>query len=178
MFIDKLSKRERYLALATLSVVAIAMVYVFIVRPVCSKWKNINNEIKSKVAMLEKDSVILTNKKTLSSEYEKFSKHARPAKSQEESIADTLVYVESVSRNDSCFVINIKPVGVVDAGLYKEILIDVSAEASIEQFSKFLYDVENPRDNLINVKRFTLSSKSGQPGVLKGTFLISKALLD
>ncbi len=57
-------------------------------------------------------------------------------------------------------------------------MIDVSAEAAIEQFSKFLYDIENPRDNLINVKRFTISAKSGQTGALKGTFIISKALLN
>lgn len=178
MFSNNLSKRERYLATATVSIVLIAVVYGLIIRPAAARWKNLSNQIRSRVNTLEKDSAILAGRKIIESEYARLSKYARPAKSEEQAIADTLSFIENVSRNDSCRIVNIKPVGTKDSGYYKEIVIDVNAEADIGQFSKFLYDMENPRDNLINIKDFALSAKSGQPGVLKGTFLISKILLD
>jgi len=178
MFIDNFNKRERYLALATLSIVSIALVYLFIVDPIAARWKNLNSQIRSKVIMLEKDSVLAANQKTMESEYVKLSKQEKPAKSKDQEVAEMLTFIESVSKNDACFIVNIKPIDIKDAVSYKEILIDVTVEAPVAQLSKFLYDIENPRENLIDIKRFSVSSKFGQTGVLKSTLLISKALLD
>jgi Tfp pilus assembly protein PilO len=166
------------LALATLSIVSIALVYLFIVDPIAARWKNLNSQIRSKVNTLEKDSRTAANRKTIESEYAKLSKQENPAKSKDQEVAETLTFIESVSKNDACFIVNIKPIDVKDAGSYKEILIDVTVEAPMAQLSKFLYDIENPRENLIDIKRFSISSKYGQTGVLKSTLLISKALLD
>ena len=178
MFINNFSRRERYLALITISVVSIGVSYAFIIGPLASGWKNLNNQTRSKVVLLENDSKILANRKMIESEHAKLSKYVKTGQSEDQAVADTLAYIENVSRNDSCLITNIKPVDVKSEPSYKEILIDVSAEATIEQFSKFLYDIENPRDNLINVKRFTISAKSGQTGALKGAFIIGKALLN
>ena len=178
MFINNFNKRERYLMAAAASICAIAVSYVFIIEPVAARWKNLNNQIRSKINILEKDFKLAANQKTIESEYAKLSKRGKAARSKDQETADTLAFIENVSKNDSCLIINIKPVDIIDAGSHKEILIDVTAEASAGQLSKFLYDIENPRENLINVKRFNVVSKSGQTGVLKGTFLISKVFLD
>ncbi len=179
MFATNFSKRERYLALATVSVVIVFAVYALIIDPIAARWKILNSQVKSKISVLEKDSAILANQKALIDEYAKFSKYVKIPKSEEQAVADTLAYIENVSRNDSCFIINIKPAGVKNLESHKEVLIDVTAEAGgIDQFSKFLYDIENPRDTLIDIKRLTLSTKSNQERTLKGTLLISKTILD
>ena len=178
MFINNFNKRERYLALATLSIVSIALVYLFIVDPIAARWKNLNSRIRSRVNMLEKDSMLAANQKTIESEYAKLSKQVKPAKSNDQEVAETLTFIENISKNDACFIVNIKPIDIKDQGSYREILIDVTVEAPIGQLSKFLYDIENPRENLIDIKRFSISSKYGSTGVLKSTLLISKALLD
>jgi Tfp pilus assembly protein PilO len=178
MFINNFNKRERYLALATLSIVAIALVYLFIIDPIAARWNNLNSQILLKVNMLEKDSRAAANQKAIKSEYANLSKQGKPVKSKDQEVAETLTFIEGVSKNDSCFIVSIKPIDIRDAASYKEILIDVTVEASIAQLSKFLYDIENPRENLIDIKRFSVSSKYGQAGVLKSTLLISKALLD
>lgn len=178
MFITNFSEREKKLALATVLIVSIAVAYAFVIAPLAAKWKGMNNQIRSKVNMLETDFKMLANQKFLGEEHAKLSKYARAVKSEEEAVADTLAYIENISRNDACLIINIKPIGITKADSYREILIDISAEAGINQFSKFLYDIENPRDTLIGIKRFTISSKSGQADTLKGTFLISKILLN
>ena len=178
MFINNFNKRERYLALATVSIVSIALVYLFIIDPIIARWRNLNGQIRSKVNMLEKESRLAANKKTIGNEYAKLSEHGKPTKSKDQEVAQALTFIEGVSKNDACFIINIKPVDIRDAVSYKEILVDVTIEASMAQLSKFLYDIENPRENLIDIKRFSIGSKYGQTGALKGTFLISKALLD
>ncbi len=178
MIIDNFSKREKRLAIITFSLILAALVYIFIIAPLLSGWGGLNNQVRMKIGMLEKDLRILANQTALKAEYSKLSKYAKSGASDEQTISDTLSYIENVSRNDSCFIVNIKPIGVTSSSSYKEILIDVTVEAGIAQFSKFIYDMENPRDVLINIKRFTLSSKSGQTGMLKGTFFISKILLD
>ena len=132
----------------------------------------------TKVNMLEKDSRIAANQEAIKSEYAELSKQEKSANSEDQEVAQTLTFIEDVSKNDGCFIVNIKPVDIKDTESYKEILIDVTVEAPIAQLSKFLYDIENPRENLIDIKRFSVSSKYGQTGVLKSTFLISKALLD
>ena len=88
MFINNLSKRERHLALATLSVVSIAVLYIFIAKPIMTGWKNFNNEIQSKITMIAKDFKILANQKTIESEYAKLSKYAKSGKSDEEAVAE------------------------------------------------------------------------------------------
>ncbi len=178
MFIDNFNKTERYLALATLSIVSIALVYFFIIGPVAARWKNLNSQIRSKINMLEKGCRLAANQKTIELEYAKLSKQGKPVKSKDQEVADTLTFIESLSKNDECFIVNIKPIDIKDADSHKEILIDATVEAPIAQLSKFLYDIENPRENLIDIKRFSVSSKYGQTGTLKSTLLISKALLD
>ena len=179
MFINQLNRREKYLALATLSVISIAVIYFLIIGPIFAKSVVFNKEIRSKINNLEKGRKILASEGALKSEYNKLSKDAKSIKNEEGAIAGTLAYIEDVSRNDSCFIANIKPIGTTNLESYKEILIDVTVEAGgIEQLSKFLYDIENPRDNLINIKRLTISSKAGQAGTLKAAVIISKILLN
>lgn len=178
IFIKNLTKREKYTAFATFAIAIIALIYSFIIEPVSKRWRFFNSEIRSKTRTLERDLKIMANSKAIESDYAKFSKYVKIAKSEEETIADILAYIENVSRNNSCFIINIKPAGTKSLGSHKELLIDLTAEANMAQFSKFLYDIENSKDMLLRVKRFNISSKYNQTGILKGTFLISKILIE
>lgn len=178
MFIKKLSKRERYAALAAFLFVFTVIVYNFAVDPIARQWQALNNEIMAKTAMLKKDLGVLASRKALEAEYVRFSKYLKQENNEEETIAEVLACVEKISRENSCQVINVKPMGTRDFGAYKEIMIDVNAEADARQFSKFFYDIENADSMILKVRRFTLTSKAGQPGILKGTFLISKVVVE
>lgn len=177
MLIKNLTKRERRIAVITISMVGAALIYNFILDPLISRWKALNSETESRVNALEKDAFILANQKTVESEYARYAMSAKSQKSVERMAADLLAFIENTARNDSCFIVNIKPVGSKDLGTHKELWIDITAEAGMDQFSKFLYDIENNRDLLLNIERFTLNSKS-QSGVLRGSFIISKVILD
>jgi hypothetical protein len=178
MFMKKMSKRERTIAVAAVSIVAAAILYNFVFDPVLRQWQALNIEVESKTSVLKHDVSILTAQKTLETNYAKFSKYVRSDKSEEESVAETLAYLEKLAREDSCFIANMKPIGTKDLGSCKELLIDLSAEGNAEQFNKFLYDIENAKNIILKVRHFTLTSKAGQEGSLKGTFLISKVIIE
>ena len=178
MFIKNMSKRERYIALAAVSFIAAAIFYNFIIDPFARKWLELNNEMETKAAALKKDIGMLSAREALETKYSKFSKYVRSGKSEEETIAEALTYMENLSRGDSCLILNIKPIGTKDMGPYKELLIDMSAEGTVSQFTKFMYDIENAQSMILKIRHFALTSKAGQEGVLKGTFLISKIIIE
>ena len=177
-FLSRMNKRERYLALATITVVSLVAVYALLFEPIASRWRSLNNQIMAKVNMLSKDSRILASRQAIEEEYSKLAKRTKASASQDQQIADTLSYIEGISKNDSCMINNIKPIDVKTTDSYKEVLIEVNTEGSMQNLSKFMYDIENPRDNLINVKRFTVTPKSGPAGPLKGSFVVGRTLLD
>ncbi|MDD5436229.1 MAG: hypothetical protein PHX20_01660 [Candidatus Omnitrophica bacterium] len=173
-----MSKRERYIAIAAVSFVTVAILYNFIIDPVLHEWQSLNIETESKKAALKTDIAILSVRKTVEENYSKFSKYVRSGKSEEESVAEVLSYLEDLSRSDSCLISNIKPIGTKDYGTYKELLIDLTAEGGSNQFTKFLYDIETTKNMILKVRHFMLTSKAGQEGALRGTFLISKIIIE
>ncbi|MFA6321271.1 MAG: hypothetical protein WCY36_05375 [Candidatus Omnitrophota bacterium] len=178
MLIKNMNKREQTIAIITISFVLVAMLYSFVLEPVFRGWRALNNQMKSKALVLKKDLAMLSSRKILEAKYEKFSKYVISDKSEEEAISEVLSYLENLSRTDSCILQNIKPVGTKDYGTYKELLIELTSEGSIKQFTKFLYDIENTKNMILKVRHFVLTSKAGQDGALKGSFLISKVILE
>jgi len=178
MFIKNLSKRERNIAATTVLLIGAAFVYNFIIEPVAGQWASLNSQIESKADALKRDIRMLSNRKAIEEEYAKFSKYVKPGKSEEEATAETLSYLENLSRSDSCLIVNMKPISTKDFGAYKELLIDMSSEGAVNQFTKFLYDVENSKNMILKVRQFVLTPKAGQEGTLKGSFLISKIIIE
>ena len=178
MLIKNLTKREKYIAAATVIIAAAAILYVFILEPISNWWSDLDRGIVSKQAELGKDLRILSKKKKLEAEHAGISKFLKGARSEDEAVADAMAYIENTSRNDSCLIASLKPVGVKKTGSYKEILIDVAAEATMAQFSKFMYDIETPKEMILTIKRFVITPKYGQANVLKGSFLISRLSVD
>lgn len=178
MLIKNLTKKERYGALAAVMLIVIAVAYNFVIEPFLQQWEMLNNEIRAGAEMLKKDMKMLSSRKAFEADILKFSKYLKTERNEEETIAQMLSYIENVARSDSCLVVNMKPMGVRGSGSYKEIMVDVSAEGGLTQFSKFFYDIENTTDMILKVRRFTLTSKAGQPGALKGSFLISRLIIE
>ena len=178
MFIKNMSKRERYIALAAFSFVFIAILYNFVIDPVFRARYTLNTDIQAKTAALKRDLAMVASRGTLEANYSKFSKYVKSEKSEEEAVAETLTYLEDLSRADSCRIINIKPISTKSFDSYKEVSIDLSSEGTLSQFSKFLYDVENAKNMILKVRNFVLTAKAGQEGVLKGTFLITKIIIE
>jgi len=65
MFLNNMSKRERAIALATLSILAAAIIYNFILDPVLHQWRTLSAAAESKKKMLKSDLKMAREAKTL-----------------------------------------------------------------------------------------------------------------
>lgn len=178
MALNRLSKREKVIAIAASVFVGAAIIYGIIVEPLSRQWNRLNNELRVKMNTLKKGLGILPSYKAIEADYSKFSVYASSKKSEDETVADMLETIESLSRQDSCFIVNIKPAGVKKSGSLKEIIIDANMEATMAQFMKFLYDIENYKNMTLRVRRFTFNSTSGSQTALKGSFLITRIIVE
>lgn len=178
MFIKTLSGREKYLALATILIAFGAMIYNIVIGPISKRWAELNSEIASKVSILKKDLKLLSAYKAQESDYKEFSRYLKTAGKEEEELARVLNEIETASRDSACILVSVKPQGTKDLASYKELLIDVTQEGDMSRFSKFLFNIENSKSIMLKIKRFTMSSKSSEANTLRGTFLISKILID
>lgn len=178
MFLKNLNKKEKYGIIASVLVVSAALLYNFIVEPFITRWRGLSGELDAKIRTLKKDTGILDRYKQIESEHKKYASYLKSSKTDEESIAETLDYIEKASKAADCRIVNVRPIGLKRYPSHKEIIVDVSAESDIAHFSRFLFDIENAKDILLRVRRFTISSRSSQDNQLKGSFFISKIVLN
>ena len=172
MFSLNLSGRERILVTASLVLAAIAIGYNVVIEPLMRNWKRLNSQIDAKATVLVKDMRLLRMYKRLETEHSKYRDFITTTKKEEELLAHVLSEIENISKKTSCYIANVKPRTTKKVGNYKEISFIVTAEAAVDKLAKFLYAVETSKE-LLRVRHFAITPKSGRQGTLKSTFHIS-----
>ncbi len=176
MVFANLTKREKTITVLTILFVAIFLLYTQVVERVIKRWMNLDKEITSKSIKLKKDIKLLSKKDTIEKEYKKFLSSIKSGMSEEEEAANVLADIETVAKNNSFSIINIKPSPSIDTPSYKEIIFEVSSESGINELIKFIYDLQSLK-KLIKVKRLSLSAKVAEAGTLKSTLYLTKILI-
>ena len=202
MFLKNLNKRERLIAGMTALMAVTALLYSFVLEPAAIRWLSLSTEISSRQNVLSKDQRLFLMHEKIASEYASFSKYVElhdrndcqekwsgipparragcgmnSAQGLDTGMADTMNFIEAASKKDNCAIVNMKPLGGRSEASYKETLIEVTAEASMDAFSRFMYDIESSSNEMVRIKRFSLTPKPGQAGVLRGILIISKILV-
>lgn len=172
---SNISKREKTLLFISVGVAAAAVFYNVIVEPLVIKWKTVNGQIEAKIILLSKNKGLLSRYKTLEEEYINYPVLLKSGRNEEEELAGALGEIEGISKKTACFIINIKPKASKKFGNYKEISFDVTTEGSIDEISRFMYEIETS-EKILRIRQFTITSKSGTSKNLKASFLISKIM--
>lgn len=173
---SKFTKGERILFTVTVSVISILGFYVFILEPLYKKWSQFDIELGSANARLFKNLRLLANKEVLEREYDKYKDYIQRADSGEEEMASVLKEIENVASSCGVKITSIKPKDTKQLKNYKKSTVELVSEAKINQFLKFIYELEGSK-KLLKVERFILSLKSSQSDILKGTLVIRKISL-
>ena len=173
---ENLSKKEKRLAKIVAALVFLAFFYSVMVEPIAKSWIKLDREILAKKSSLRKNLKMLSEDKMVETQYAEFSKLAKASHLKEEDATSALVDLEKIAKDAAVFIVTIRPQSTRDAGHAREIVLSVSAEAEIDSFSKFLYEVEKP-EHFMRIKRFTVVSASKESRGMKCTFLISKLLI-
>jgi len=176
MSIKNFSKREKTLVSVCLAFGGMALLYALIIEPSFVHWKMMNDEIEAKTSAVIKNTRLLAMYKILKKEYAGYKDLVEVSDNEEEVFAKALAEIENLSQQSSCYIANVKPRASKELGTYKEISFEVTAEGDISQLSRFMYEIETSNECL-RIRHFTILSKTGPSGGLKGIFIINKIIL-
>ncbi len=167
-----LKKRERIMLSITGAVILSGIVFNIMIIPVIKKNDNLNKEINSTRDKLKQYLILLTHKEGIQNKYRKFSTNPSLFSTKEDTLVSTLSELENLAHRSDIRIIDIRPQLPQSQTLYKEIIISVKTEGTIESHLKFIYNLEGSL-LLLRVRKFQLNSLPNSSN-LEGNFSISK----
>lgn len=176
MIFSNLTKRERTIAIITIVSVVAFLFYTQVIERIAKKWIYLDKEIVSKSIKLKKDFKLLSKKNVLEEEYKNYLSSIKSGLSEEEEAANVLTDIENLAKKNSLFIINIKPSPTLDTLSYKEIIFEISAESSVDELVKFIYDLQSLK-KLMKVKKLSLSAKTSESSSIKSTLYLTKIII-
>jgi Tfp pilus assembly protein PilO len=171
-----LAKREKTLLVTCIVLAGLAVLYSMVIEPLTASWKMLNSKIDGKITELAKNARLLKMYGAIEAEHKRYSEFIKIGKNEEEELARALALVEKLAQDAGSRIANVKPRATRKRGNYREISFVVTTEGAIEKLAKFLHSIEASKE-LLSVKHFTLTPRSGSKGNLKATFLISKIIV-
>lgn len=176
MILSSLSRREKRLLYLTITVLAVWILHGFVLNPLITGWKELEDKIEEKSLKLDKSRKILNFKEKIQGEYENYASSVRMQGSEEEEMAKFLTEIESIARASSVHISDIKPRPVKNAGFYETYLVELEAEGDINQISKFIYDIQvSPQ--LLKIDKYSIGTKGAGTNLLKCRVIVSKILI-
>ncbi len=174
--ISKLSKRERLFLYTVIFFVSFAFLDRLVIRPVESKFKQLNDEILIQRKLLGKNLRNLAQKEAVLREYKKFETYSKTSSSDEEEMAKFLREIERYASRCAVYIVDIKPQPVMNIDFYKKCVVEIEAEAGMEALIKFIYQIESS-NKLLKVERLQLTSAKTTPSTIKANAVITKTLI-
>lgn len=171
-----LSKREKLILFATVGVIVFGVIYNFIIEPFLSKDESLNREINLNKSKLKKYAYLLSRKDDIRSKYNRLSQNLKRSEAGEDAFVNALTAIEEIAKASNVRLLDIRPQSQRSQEIDKEILIELRTEGSVENYLRFLYNLENSL-SLLWVKKFQLNSKANTQN-LGGNFSISQPSLN
>jgi hypothetical protein len=166
-----ITKREKTILFLTIFTIIFAVVFNFFLWPLLVKYDSLNKEIKISAARLKKYYRLLGQKEMIKNKYNAFSTTLRTSGGEKDTQIATLAALEEMALAASLRLIDIRPQkSVRETGLYKEIIIEIRTEGSMESHLRFIYALENSL-LLLRIQKFELAAKTNAQA-LEGTFTI------
>jgi len=176
MAIPHLSKRERLILTLCIGIIALSILYAFVLEPFVNMWSGLNSEIESARLKLKKSTEILKRRREIAERYKNLSGYIKPQSgSDEEEIAQLLSEIEKLANTSNVRITDIKPKAARRSGYYKIYVVEVESEGNISTFTKFIYEIQNS-PQLLKVKKLSLNMKGITDNLLKADILITKIL--
>ncbi|MDD5465941.1 MAG: hypothetical protein PHP73_06340 [Candidatus Omnitrophica bacterium] len=170
-----LKKREKTILYLIIGFILFNLIFNFIISPVMTKYANLNKEITVTSVKLRKYMSLLSQKEKIQKKYsDKFNSVSGLPEFRQDSLVVVLSELQNLAKSADIRIIDLRPQqgAKTKSQPYKEIIIDMRAEGSMEGYLKFIYDIENSLW-ILRIKKFQLLSKSNS-AALEGVFTISQ----
>lgn len=175
-FLSKRSKQEKTILFVIVFLIVAAILHVLILRPILSKMKDLDAQIKTEESRTKRNLHILAQKDRIREEIDYFGSYVVPARTQDEETVGFLQKIEEIANKSSLYVIDIKSAGVEAGDLLDKYFVKLNCEALIEQLTNFFYDVESSK-KLYKVESFDIRPKTIGSSVIRCAVTISKAVM-
>lgn len=166
------NKKEKLLFVTAISVIVFSLMFNMFLFPILSKDYLLNKEIKITQAKFKRYMHLLDNKDYLQGKYNDFS--ASSSAERNAALAG-LTELENIAKSSGVRITDIRPQVQKASSLYQENIIDFRAEGTMEEYTKFIYTIENS-PSLLRIKKFQLTARSST-STLEGSFSVSQVSL-
>lgn len=128
-------------------------------------WAGLNEQILAKETRLKKNLRIISQREFIQSEYAKFVNFMEAEGTDEEKIAKLLSDIEGKANYASVRITDIKPRQTKDLQGYRQFTVELEAEASMKNLSRFIYDLHSSPQPL-RIEKLQLNAKGSQSNIL------------
>lgn len=163
------SRREKNIFLAAALIIAIGLVYNFIIEPFFKRWNSINSKVIAEKIRIKKGLRLLDDKDEIIKGYNLYA-------SSVNNLSNILSYIEKEAAYLNIKTANIKPKPIIQNALYGEYIIEVQIEGSFSSINKFAANIIKPPAYLA-IKKFDLRAEETPSPYLKGTLVVSKIII-
>jgi len=166
-----LTKRENIIFKITLGVVVISVFFVFSVAPVLRKAETLDKEISLTRMKLIKYTRLLGRAGDIR---DKSVPDAGLVVEGKDRLLSALSIIEKLAKESNISILDLRPQNQKEGSrnIDNEIVVDIRTEGKIEEYAKFLYEVENSLF-LLRVKKLQLDIKPASQ-TLEGNFTIAQ----
>ena len=173
-FISKLSKKEKIGLVAATIVVSAVIIDRLVVSPIGERFRRLGRDIELSERKLVLDLRNISNKESISDEYEKYRNYVRKsASSDEEEVAAVLAEIENLARRSDINLDDIKPQQAKQTDFYREYYVEIEAEGTMEHIIIFLHNL-NSSPQLLRAVKLRLGLKDKESPVVKASIMVSK----
>lgn len=169
------TKREKLIFYLTIGVIAFGLAFNFILGPLLERYQDLNREISLNYAKLKKYQRLINQKDYLQGKYSRLPETIL-SKDSGNIFVSALSEIENLAKAASITIVDIRPQSQNKIEAYREALIDLRTEGTMEGYLKFIYDIENSL-SLFRIKKLSLTSRANAQ-TLEASFSISQLVLD
>ena len=166
------SKREKFIFYFTFGLIIFSLIFNFMLAPILRKSEQLSREIKISKVKLKKYALLLKQKDAIQNKYDKFKTASSLPMAGKDTSLLALSELETLAKDANILITDVRPEAAHDLSLYKEIIVDLRTEGTMENYIKFLYNIENSL-SLIRIKKFQLNVKPNSQN-LEGIFTVSQ----
>ncbi len=160
-----LSKRERNLLVMTIAVIAVVANYLP-VAPLRRQWDSVADDIRNRERQLDGMKAYLQRKDGWQSEYDELRRGVNQTAGQLQTTSEVLKKIEEVGKASGVQFVSRRPLPEVDKGVYRELPVQCSYEATTESLVRFLHALVTA-SGFIRVEQLTVSPKPDNPSILR-----------
>jgi len=171
-----LTKRERFIAYLITAAVCFAIAYNIVIKPLIEKNRRLNKKIGASEIKLKKYRRLLRAKDYLREDYGKYLLSDNSATDIEDTFLGALSELEKLAKTCNIQILDIRPDQKRKVkGAFSESKIELKTEGRLEDYLKFIYNMENT-PSLLKINKLQLKSKTNTD-LLEGRFTIGQIII-